>query len=382
MKRILPLFYLVLMLETCTDPYNPPVISTNHSFLVVEGFIDNGPDSTVFTLSHTYPISDTSQTVPELGAKITIEGTDNSVRTLGETGKGNYGAALGSLNTTVRYRLHIITKAAKEYRSDYVPVMTSPPIDSVNWALTSGGLQIYANTHDPTNASTYYRWFYSETWQYHSIYYADVKWLPAQDTVVFNPNDSVYTCWASDNSTRILLGSTASLAQDVIYETPIVTIPMNSWEIGFEYSIQVSQYVLTSDAYNFWANMQKNTEEIGSIFSPQPSEIGGNIHNIADSTEQVIGYLSASSLQKVRIFITPLEIPTWAIEEYTNNCTSLSIPTDSLTFYLGGRNANRYVVTSVDPTTPLPPFRYIIAADYCVDCTLVGGVNQKPSFWP
>jgi Domain of unknown function (DUF4249) len=375
--------FSVMLLTDCTDPYDPPVVSTNHSYLVVEGFINNGADSTVFTLSHTYPISDSAEAVPELGAKLTVEGTDNSVYPLGETGNGNYGAAL-SLNNAVQYRLHIVTQAAKQYRSAFVPLKTSPPIDSINWALTGGGLQIYANTHDPAAASTYYLWNYSETWEYHSIYFSEETYLSKLDTVIYNPNDSVYICWSSDQSTNILLGSSASLAHDVIYEAPLVLIPLNSWEIGVEYSIQVKQYVLTPDGYNFWLNMQKNTEQIGSIFSPQPSEIGGNIHNIADSTEQVIGFVSAGTLQKQRIFITPSQIPNWVVEEYSNSCFTKSIPgeKDSLTFYLSGRSTSRFVPTYMDPSDPLPPYRYFIAADYCVDCTLIGGVNQKPSFWP
>ncbi len=59
--------------------------------------------------------------------------------------------------------------------------------------------------------------------------------------------DSIYYCWTGENSTNILLGSSQKLAQDVIYEAPLLLVPQNSWHISVEYSILVRQYVLTAD---------------------------------------------------------------------------------------------------------------------------------------
>ncbi len=377
MKKIL--FILVVFSAACKEAYDPPVISTNQAYLVVEGFINSGTDSTVFTLSHTFKLSDTARATPELKAHVSVEGNDNSVHPLGEMGNGNYGAAL-SLNAALQYRLHILTSAGKEYRSDFVPLRTSPPIDSIGWKLTDQGLQIYTNTHDPQNASTYYRWSYQETWEFNAIYHSDYEYLPVQDSIIPRAVDSFYTCWKGDLSNTILLGSTAKLAQDLIYQAPMLTIPSNSWEISVEYSILVKQYVLTPDAYNFWLNLQRNTEQIGSIFSPQPSETKGNIHAVADSSEEVIGYVSAGTLSQKRVFIRHDDIPGWAEESYQNNCTLISIPDnkDSLKFYLNGPNA--FIPVAVSPGMAMPP-RYDVSYSYCVDCTQVGS-NVKPSFWP
>ena len=68
----------------------PPVVSTNASFLVVEGFIDNGPDSTMITLTRSYKLDDTAQLKAEPGAQLDVEGTDNSSYPLTELGNGQY----------------------------------------------------------------------------------------------------------------------------------------------------------------------------------------------------------------------------------------------------------------------------------------------------
>ncbi len=380
MKKFIIL--LLLIPAACKEAYDPPVVSTNYAFLVVEGFINSGPDSTVISLSHTYKLNDTSRVTAEPGATVTVEGSDASIYPLGEMGNGRYGADITTLSPANQYRLHIKTHAGKEYRSDFVPFKASPPIDSINWRRTESGVEVDANTHDPQKKSVYYRWDYSETWEFHSVYSSDFRYLPDLDTLVAW-DDSFYTCWKTDTSSTIQLASSAKLGQDVIYEAPMVVIPTNSWHISVEYSILVKQYVLTENAYNFWLNMQRNTEQIGSIFSPQPSELAGNIHSLTDSAEQVIGYISAGSLQKQRIFIKPEDIPNWKTENYPNSCYLITLigSHDSLRDYLGADP--NLLPTTIDPGLQpmIPPFRYDFSDKYCVDCTQTG-TNNKPSFWP
>ncbi len=371
------LFLDLVFSAACKEAYDPPVVSSNLAYLVVEGFINNGADSTLFTLSHTYKIGDTAQVAPELHAKVTVQGNDNSAYPLTETGNGNYGNVL-SLNGAVQYRLDIVTTAGKEYRSDYVPLKPSPPIDSIYWQLAPNGLQIYVDSHDPQNASNYYRWSYAETWQFHSVYYSEYQYDAKNNKIVPRIGDSIYTCWKSDQSTNIMLANTTKLSRDEVYEEPMVTIPLNSWEISLKYSINVKQYVLTADAFAFWQVLQKNTEQIGTIFSPQPFEIAGNIHSLSDSTERVIGYVSGGTYRQLRTYITPDQIPGWNLTSYTDNCVEKMVidNPDTLLYYLAA--ARRYIPRH----KLLAPFPYYeIESDYCVDCTLVGS-NTKPSFWP
>src|SRR5580692_2557948 len=82
----------------CKQAYDPPVISSPTKYLVVEGFINSGPDSTYYTLSHTVNLGDTATGTPELQAQVTVQGTDNSSYPLAEIGNGVYGAPLTGLN--------------------------------------------------------------------------------------------------------------------------------------------------------------------------------------------------------------------------------------------------------------------------------------------
>lgn len=361
---------ILLVAGDCRQSYTPPISATSNTYLVVEGFINNGPDSTVFTISHTFMLGAYDTATPELHAQITVEGKDNSSWPLGEMGNGNYGAALSALNNAIHYRLHIKTTSGKEYASDYVDMKVSPPIDSVNWTLNSSGVSIFANTHDPNNASRYYRWDYQQTWEFTSAFYAFESYNPRTNQITPLGINNFDTCWKSYASTGILLGSSAKLARDQIYQFPLLPIPSQSEQISVKYSILVRQYVLTSDAFAWWQEMLKNTEQIGSIFGVQPTSLVGNIHNVADSTEQIIGYVSAGSIAKQRIFISNAQVRPWM---FINDCTSRLSSTDSLEYFYGAG----FLLIGQDPNGSN---RWQIADATCVDCR-TAGTNQRPSFW-
>jgi hypothetical protein len=94
------------------------------------------------------------------------------------------------------------------------------------------------------------------------------------------------------NSTSITQATSVGLSQDLIFEQPLVFIPVGGQKGGVKYSILVQQFGITQDAYNYWENLKKNTELRGSIFDAQPSQLVGNIHCLQDPTEPVLGYVS------------------------------------------------------------------------------------------
>ena len=73
MKRKSYLLILIISAIGCRKPYNPPVITGVTNYLVVEGVINTGPDSTIIKLSRTVNISAGTTINPETGAVITVE---------------------------------------------------------------------------------------------------------------------------------------------------------------------------------------------------------------------------------------------------------------------------------------------------------------------
>ena len=95
---------------------------------------------------------------------------------------------------------------------------------------------------------------------------------PAHQTI----NNSLFTCYNSRLSTTINLVSTESPGSNVIL-APLRFIQTGSIELSYLYSILVRQYALSKEGYEFFTRMKKNTEQLGSIFNAQPSEISDNV---------------------------------------------------------------------------------------------------------
>jgi hypothetical protein len=189
----------------------------------------------------------------------------------------------------------------------------------------------------------------------------------------------IYACWHNDASTNLLLGTSATLSADVIYRQPLIIIPKGSQQIGVEYSMLVKQYALNPGAYNFWLLLQQNTEQLGSLFDAQPSQLTGNIHSLTNRNEPVLGYISASTVQEQRIFINTYQILTWNYPPPSLTCLQILVPPvqDSLGFYFGAG----YIPISLDYTA-FGFAGYFAAMAPCVDCTLQGGTLIKPPYWP
>jgi len=422
-KRFKYILYImtVISITACKTPYTPAPITSVNNYLVVEGLI-NINDSTYINLSRTVGVMSASTVKPELKATISIVSSTGSSYPLKEVGNGLYSAPSYNLSAANQYRLMIKTSNGTTYASDFEQTKVTPPIDSLITDAEPDGLHININTHDPQNATRYYRWDYSEEWQFTSYFDSHLTaqgaatspaamsplYLGSGISVLPRTND-IYHCWGGDASATILLNTTAGLSLDILQNQPITFVASSSEKLSIRYSINIKQYALTQDAYNFWTLLKTNTEQLGSIFDAQPSATIGNIHNINNSAEVVIGYISACTVSQKRIFIDHTAEPINYSNDYQNNTpynqytcelqnpdsTALNPgPSGILVYYkneyqeldylINGYPINKTLFVPIDVIKPFNPLTLAgsvtAAIPACVDCTL-RGTNVKPAFW-
>lgn len=359
----------------CKEIYKPDIISSSNNFLVVEGVLNAGNGPTDIRLTRSFKLDDSARLRGELNAVVVVEGRDNSVRPLPGTGNGFYSSAALNLTIGQEYRVRIKTTDGKEYLSDFVVAKQTPPIDSLGWRRDDNGLEIYVNTHDPSNNTRYYRWDFDETWEIRSYYDSEYKYV---NGVVSERtrNESVYACWKYGFSNKILIGSSASLGTDNIYRAPLATFFTGDEKLDVRYSILARQYALDKRGYEFYELMRKNTESLGSIFDAQPSEQRGNFHCESNPGELVIGYLSAVTVEEKRMFIARVEIPFW---NYYQDCPEIIVLNhkDSIQdAYDGGGSIYSAVFT---PSNTISHYKF--SRKRCVECPARGGSLVKPAYW-
>ena len=350
----------------CKEKFLPEVKEVNVSYLVVEGLINTGADSTIFNISRTFKLNNKAVVAPEKAALVQVENEGGTTYVLPETIKsGKYGRPSLNLDPAKKYRLRIRTKDNKEYLSDFVESKTAQPFD-LKYIITNNALNIYISTLDPAGKSIYYRHSYEETWQYESPIKSFYKFENGKLVSRNFPEDDITNCWHFLPSSNISLSSTANLTEDRLTDKLIVSIPSNSEKVKVGYSILIKQSALTKDAFEFWEILRNNTENVGSIFDPQPSQFLSNIRSTTNAAEIVIGFVSSGSTTQKRFIIKVADLPTawfnYSPDEDCNNSRK------GLSEFKG---------------VPFIPITVTNGTDllYCVDCRLRGGTTQKPSFW-
>lgn len=370
------LIIITIFLGSCKEKYIAPVPDSNINYLVVEGFINTGDDSTIVRLSRTINLKSASIPTAEKGAVVTVENSGAQSVTLSEIKPGIYAIPKLSIDKSGQFRLKIRTANGKEYVSDFEDSKVSPQLDSITYDFRSSSLNPQVNSVDPSGNSQYYQYSFIETYQYQSAFHSFYKVENNQILQRQFPKEDVYVCWRTAPSTTISLTSTTALKEDRIDHSVLIRIPSNSEKISVEYSVLVKQNVLTRKGFDFWSALRKNTEQIGSIFDSQPSLLNGNIHSVSNPGEYVIGFISAGTTSQKRIYVAKSKLPgDW---RYVHTGCNLD------------------TVSAGQITTPATPEFYPIdvylkngnqagwfASDYvpCFDCRTKGGTTTKPSFW-
>jgi hypothetical protein len=367
----------MLLLTGCIEEFDPPSEGFEN-LLVVEAFLTNESEPFEVKLSRTMPL-DTIIWIPETGAQVSISNGSGEEYGLEEVNEGIY-RFLGNLNARIgeSYQLHLKTSNGYSYVSDPVTMCDTPPIDSVTWKyekMPTGdvmGVQIYVNTHDPGNNTWYYRWQWKETWIFYTPSPAVIYW---EDGLIKPMTEKTNACWKTGRSTDILIGTSKNLNQDIIYDFPLYSADNTTDRFNNRYSTNVKQYAMSEESYHYWQELKKVTENLGTLFDPQPSSIYGNIHNVNNENEIVLGYFDASAVREKRIFISSFDLPsTMRGPDDFSSCEEELV---------GYYNINEMVLDGwllVNKEIIMGSVLYRMAPAFCVDCRYFGS-NEKPDYW-
>jgi hypothetical protein len=368
---------VTLLCGGCLESYPPPGGIKNVNYLVVDAVVDIKSAMVKVILSRTAILSTSEIPANEPGADVTLEDDQGSRSTLTENSPGVYAASGLMLSLQKKYRLNIKTSIEnKSYQSDFIALHYTPPIDSITYVVNADDLTISVNTHDPTATSLNYRWKYIETWEYTAEYHSSSKFAGSV-VVERTPEESLYTCWRTESSTNIFIASTKRLREDVVSHFPLISIRKGSRRLSVKYSILVQQQALSDDAYAYWQNLQRNTENLGGLFDPSPSELKGNMRCISVPDEPVIGFFSGGSLEQQRIFIAAKQLPdNFRVYPYVY-CPIDTIPlgkiptTPRSTLFIGPLYTPDGVIIA-----------YTTSTAECIDCRVRDiGVLTRPDFW-
>jgi hypothetical protein len=382
LRNILLFFVSAGLMFSCVEPYSPPEISGNVNILVIDGFINATDNTCHVRLTRAVPISSkVGFAEVEEGTspiQVILEDDQGFTIQLARTDLGVYDAPGLFVYEERKYRLRVKVPPAEEYVSDFIEIKETPPIEDVFFNVKPEEVAIMVNTSDPSGQNKYYRYSWIETWEYTSLYNSSYK-LEGGEVVNRPEEEQLYRCYRTDPSSNIMIASTTNLSTDVVRNFELQTISKSSQKLQFRYSILVKQMALTEDAYTYWLNLYRTTENVGGLFDPLPGEVRGNFTSVKDATLPVIGYFGGSTVDEKRIFITPDDLPDGYRDFRHSACQADTIDVSAV-HLLDPSNLLLFPVYAGGPPAIVG---YLYAPVSCADCRrLQGGTTTKPPFWP
>lgn len=391
--RIPPYIFLLLLLMACVEPFEVD-IPFQERFLVVEGLITDQAETYTVMLSYSSAVS-SDEVVTVNNAAVSVESQSGAIFPFSEQEPGIFISNILTFQAKVdeSYRL-LIELDGKSYASSYALLTASPPIDSLYWEYDARvtaagalqGTQIYVDVENSQAISSFYRYQWVETWKYGILYPANYIYLGNnQDQTV----QAYPTCYQTKSSEGINIASTVQNSTDKLLGHPLDFVTTNSNRLDKRYSVLVRQYVVGEEEFLFWKTIKESTENVGSLFDRQPQSRLGNVQNINDPTEAVLGYFSASGLSEKRLFIDRTELPLGTrIQNGFRECgaTLDTLQRSEAGFTQAEIDQNIFALLNqgrvfYDFADRPAISGYIFTSPACSDCRVLGGTEVKPDFW-
>ncbi len=375
---------------SCIYDFEPDIGQDYEGLVVVDGDIIVG-DVTKVRIGSTRPLTSAEDEIifaDSFGGNPTLQSDFNfTVRIEGQDGTALEGFA-GSdglhnintegLNPDIRYRMVIESEKYGNWKTPWLEVLRSPEIRDLHAEYSDRWMSVHVST-DAAPSDICYRWSYEEDWQYHTAHIMKhTMYFPSLTTASVDILSSHHYCWANSKSSMIILGDPALSADHAIHDYKLLQVSSGDDKLSDIYACTVTQMAISRDAYEFYEAVRTNSYDVGTFFSPQPSEVHGNIMSMEDTTVMAIGCICATMPVTARMYVRNRETDFYTPNTYSR-CPVEKVEWDenrtSRWWTLDGMG---YTMYDMDPMTGATYWTF----RRCVDCTVSGGHTAYPAWWP
>ncbi len=249
-------------------------------------------------------------------ATVTLRDDRGRSETYRELGGGIYqleGNLLQAV-TGLQYTLEIVLEDGTTYRtasqsmppavgadSTYINLRQEQIINDQGNVLEETAIDLLVDTPVLTGeAQVWLRWTFDQTYSFVS--------LPC------NPFNQTPVCYFTHppEDPIISLATNADLSADRLTGIQVGRI-RNINRLNEEYTegrhcFSVYQHSITEEAFTYWSDLDEVVNQSGSIFDAVPAEVRGNVFNVDDPEESVLGFFELAQIDTVRHCIIPQDI--------------------------------------------------------------------------
>jgi Domain of unknown function (DUF4249) len=328
--KYLHLLILFFLLNACIDPYEVDFNGKNR-ILVVEGILTDdtiNPD----TIKIQYSKYDQGFTriLPiesSVLASILVLGTGQEIKLI----QYNNGKFLPppsfKINLGEKYVLKFTLPDGQQFESTAESLTLTPPIlkiyDKFNLqsSLSEDGIdflsanEVFVDFQDTPNQKNYYLWRYRH---YEKLRYCQTCSFSYYDlgtsSCIMIPQFLRYNYYTSDyydyicqgECYGIFKGKLVNVFSDILSEGALVSgrrVAKIPYYNDSGCLVEIQQMCVSQEAYVFYKLLEAQGESTGSLADTPPAAIVGNIKNITNPAEKVVGYFGIANIQRKRLWI-------------------------------------------------------------------------------
>jgi hypothetical protein len=321
---------LSVALAACVEPFDRQELSLQGELLVVDGTLTDEPEPQRVRLSRASLLRGLPARVPVEKATVAFWVNGEETVPLRETTPGTYQAPDGFRGQVGgSYQLRFTLADGRRYESAEEVLPAVPPIRQVYDRFDGRGIAnaektaytpanlVYVDTQDPADVRNYYRWDWT-LWELQDW----CRTCAQSRYVVFNrfTNQLVEDCvtdrsllpssrydyvcrtlcWDILRSTAINLFADQYTNGQPILGRLVGAIPYYQTRPAL---LEIRQYSLTVGAYRFFQLLENQTQRTGTLADTPPAPLVGNIHNLTNASENVVGYFTASGVATLRYWL-------------------------------------------------------------------------------
>ena len=299
----------------CIERYYPEEDELKTGTLVINAHITDKLGHQVIEVSRSvtllYPSAD-----PVSGGFVELIREDGEFKEFPEESPGYYGCDLDEsfLQSGHSYMIHVITPNGFEYESGFDRLRPVPEIDSIYYEVQSisyqsesdftEGIRFFIDFIFNDEAFEYIRWEVIETYEFHNpdmeafIWDVDFRYYQLPDTSNYR------VCYITNKLSEIHSMALGYLDFGIYIKKPFAFVPniQQEQKLKHKYSVLIRQYSLGEEAFHYWNEMKKTSQEQGFLFDRQPALLKSNIRNVNDEDEIILGFFSMAGTDEQRAF--------------------------------------------------------------------------------
>lgn len=320
------LFLFCLLLQGCIDPVTPE-FQYQDGQIYIDAFASTAPGGSYVTINKSNTEFGLFRSIHEEGAQVSFKNTDtDQVVDLIELDEIYVPPNDFSIGLGETWELQITLSNGKQIRSEPETVVAPVPLKEVTaiydpelkyseaYGRAVPGHSVSVSFDDPVDEVNYYYWRFKSFETLPVCRYCPYGKLRDGNCI----NDIVgysypcdVDCWRIRYNEDIKIFADEFTNGKTISNLPIADVLLYTDE---DILVRIDQFALSPKAYRYFKTLKDLVDNNAGINAPPPAALVGNMFNVTDDEDLILGRFTATATATFSVFIDRSNIPERALE--------------------------------------------------------------------